>query len=78
MRITTQRYIGETCRPLQTIINEHKLNTTNGEIDKYKIEEHSWEQKHRFQWDKARLISKEENSRIRNSKNPRSSIVQTM
>ena len=26
--------------------------------------EHSWEQKHRFQWDKASIISKDENSRI--------------
>ena len=47
-----KRYIGETCRPLQTRINEHKRNTTNREIDKSKIAEHSWEEKHRFQWDK--------------------------
>ena len=60
-----KRYIGETCRPVQTRINEHKRNTTNGEIDKSKIVEHSWEKKHRFQWDKASIISKEENSRIR-------------
>ena len=39
-----------------------------GKIDKSKIAEHSWEQKHRFQWDKASIISKEENSRIRKLK----------
>ena len=61
-------YIGETYRPLQTRINEHKRNTTNGEIDKCKIAEHSWEQKHRFQWGKANIISKEDNSRIRKLK----------
>ena len=49
-------------------VNEHKRNTTNGERDKSKIAEHSWEQKHRFQWDKASIISKEENSRIRKLK----------
>ena len=73
-----KRYTGETCRPLQTRINEHKRNTTNGEIDKSKIAEHSWEQKHRFQWDNESIISKEENSRISKLKIPRSSIVETM
>ena len=63
-----KRYIGESCRPLQTRVNEHKRNTTNGEVDKSKIAEHSWEQKHRFQRDKASIISKEENSRIRKLK----------
>ena len=38
------------------------------EIDKSKIAEHSWEQKHRFQWDKASIIRKEQNSRIRKFK----------
>ena len=61
-------YIGETCRPLQTRVNEHKWNTTNGEIDKSKIAEHSWKQKHRFQWGKASILSKEENLRIRKLK----------
>ena len=63
-----KRHIGETCRPLQTRVNEHKRNTTNGELDKSKIVEHSREQKHRFQWDKASIINKEENSRIRKFK----------
>ena len=63
-----ERYTGETRGPLQTRVNEHKRNTTNGEIDKSNIAEDSWEQKHRFQWDKARVISKEENSRIRKLK----------
>ena len=58
-------------RDMQTLTNksnEHKWNTTNGEIDKSKLEEHSWGQKHRFQCDKASIISKEENSRIRKLK----------
>ena len=65
-----KRYIGETCRPVQTRVNERKRNTTNREIDKSKIAEHSWEQKHRFQWDKASIIStgKEENARIKKLK----------
>ena len=63
-----KRYIRETCRPLQTRVKEHKQNITNGEIDKSKIAEHSWGQKHRFQWDKASIISKEGNSRIRKLK----------
>ena len=51
---------------MQTLTNksklsEHKRNTTNGEIVKSKIAEHSWEQKHRFQWDKASIISKAQN-----------------
>ena len=50
-------------------VNEHKRNTTNGKIVKSKIAEHSWEQKHRFQWDKASIIiNKEENSRVRKLK----------
>ena len=63
-----KRYIAETGRPLQTRENEYKRNTTNGEIDKSKIAERSWEQKHRFHSDKASIISKEENSRIRKLK----------
>ena len=63
-----KRYIGETCRPLQPRVNEQKRNTTNGERDNSKIVEHSWEQKHRFQWDKASIITKIENSRIRKLK----------
>ena len=72
-----KRYIGETCRPLQTIINEPKRNTTNGEIDKSKIAEHSWEQEHKFRWDKASIIMKKIQG-SGNSKNPRSFIVHTM
>ena len=53
---------------LTTRVNEDKVNTTNGEIDKSKIAEHSREQKHKFQWDKASIISKEENSRVRKLK----------
>ena len=60
--------VGETCRLLQTRVNEHKRNTTNGETDKSKIAEHSWEKKHIFQWDKESIISKIENSRIRKLK----------
>ena len=61
-------YIGETSRPLHTRVNEHKRNTTNGEINKSKIVKLSWEQKHRFQWDKTTIISVEENSMIRKLK----------
>ena len=57
--------MGETRIPLHIRVNEHKRNTTNGEIDKFKIVEHSWEQKHTFQWDKASIISKEDYSRIK-------------
>ena len=63
-----KRYIGKTFRPLQRRENEQKGNTTNGEIDKSKIAEHSWEQKHRLQWDKASIISNKENSRFRKFK----------
>ena len=64
-RECAKRYAGETCRPLQTRVNKHKRNATNREIDKSKIAEHSWEQKHRFQWDKASIISKKETSLFR-------------
>ena len=57
-----RRCIGETCK---TRVNEHQRKTANGEIYKFKISEHSLEQKHGFQWDKA---SKVENSRIRKLK----------
>ena len=50
------------------IVNEHKRNPTNGEIDKSKMAEHSWEKKHRFHWDKASILSTEENSRIKKLK----------
>ena len=63
-----KRYIGETYRPLQTRANVHKRNTTSGEVDKSKTAEHSWVHKQRFQWKKASIISKEENSRIRKLK----------
>ena len=35
------------------------IYTINGKRDKSKIAEHSWDQKHRFQWDKTSIISKD-------------------
>ena len=57
----------------KTRVNEQMRNTRNGEIDKSKIAEHSWGQKHRG----TSIINKEEIQGSENSRNPRSSIVQT-
>jgi hypothetical protein len=40
--------IGETGRPLNTRITEHKRNTKMGEIFKSKIAEHSWDEDRRI------------------------------
>ncbi|PSN55541.1 hypothetical protein C0J52_20124 [Blattella germanica] len=68
MHVVQQRKEAKT----STRIRENKRNTRNGETQKCKLTETSWETGHSIQWDKASILRKEDNL-----KNPQSSAVQT-
>src|SRR5579872_4165178 len=53
-------YIGETKRPLDIIINEHKSCTQKGETSRSGIAEHVWENQHRIKWSEAKAIHSEQ------------------
>ena len=55
----SREYIGETKRPLNVRINEHKQNTRQGLIDKSKIANHCWSENHNMIWEDARIIHRE-------------------
>jgi hypothetical protein len=61
-------YIGETGRPLAVRICEHRHNLKLGLIEKSKLAEHAYEEDHRVDWDKARVLGIENNSRFRKYK----------
>lgn len=52
-------YIGETKRPLEVRIKEHKNNTQKGETAKSKLAKHAWENEHRFKWKEAKILHTE-------------------
>jgi hypothetical protein len=43
-------YFGETSRPLQVRIKEHKYNLTQGLLEKSKLAQHAYEEGHRICW----------------------------
>lgn len=56
-----RQYIGETKRPLNIRIKEHKNNVRLGLVDKSKIAEHIWSENHKFNWEEAKIIHRESN-----------------
>jgi predicted GIY-YIG superfamily endonuclease/uncharacterized protein (UPF0335 family) len=55
----SREYIGETKRPLNVRIKEHKENTKKGLTEKSKIAQHCWSENHNMLWDEASIIHRE-------------------
>jgi hypothetical protein len=62
-----RRYIRETGRPLSVWLREHRHNL-EGHLDKSKLDQHAYEEGHRVDWDEARILEIESNSRYRKYK----------
>lgn len=52
-------YYGETKRPLNTRIKEHRENTKKGLVDKSKIAQHCWSENHHMDFEEAKIIHRE-------------------
>jgi hypothetical protein len=61
-------YIGETRRPLEVRIKEHKYNLTQGLLEKSKLAQHAYEEGHKICWNKARVLQIEPNTTCRKYK----------
>jgi hypothetical protein len=48
-------YIGETSRPLEVRIKEHKYNLTQGLLEKSKLAQHAYEESHKICWNEAKV-----------------------
>ena len=53
-------YIGETKRPLDVRIKEHRTHTQKGETSRSGIADHAWENQHQIQWSEAQIIHNEQ------------------
>jgi hypothetical protein len=49
-------------------MNEHRHNLKLGLLEKSKLAQHAYEEDHRVDWDKARVLGIENNSRFRKYK----------
>jgi hypothetical protein len=61
-------YIGETSRPLEVCIREHKYNLIHGLLEKSKLAQHAYGEGHKICWNKARVLQIEPNSTYRKYK----------
>ena len=61
-------YVGETKRPLEARIKEHRRNTTRGETEKSGAAHHAWTQGHHMLWSDAKIIHREHHWRKRKFK----------
>jgi predicted GIY-YIG superfamily endonuclease len=61
-------YIGETSRPLEVRIKEHKYNLTQGLLEKSKLAQHAYEEGHRIRWKEAKVLQIESNTAYRKYK----------
>ena len=57
------QYIGQTKRPLQVRIKEHKRSTVNGQTEKSALAEHACQEGHEPNWDEAKSIAQAPQSR---------------
>jgi hypothetical protein len=57
--------IGETGRPLAMQLREHRHNLQQGLLEKSKFAQHAYENGYRVDWDDARILEIESNSRYR-------------
>ena len=63
-----RNYIGETGRLLAVRFREHNLNLKEGLLEKSKLAQHAFEEDHRVDWDNARILVIESDSRYRKYK----------
>jgi hypothetical protein len=61
-------YIGETSRPLEVSIKEHKYNLTQIFLEKSKLAQHAYEEGHRICWKGAKVLQIESNTTYRKYK----------
>jgi hypothetical protein len=61
-------YIGETSRPLQVCIKEHKYNLTQDLIEKSKLAQHACEKSHKICGNEAKVLKIEPNTTYRKYK----------
>jgi predicted GIY-YIG superfamily endonuclease len=61
-------YIGETSRPLDVRIKEHKCNLTQGFLEKSKLAQHAYDKGHKICWNKARVLQIEPSTTYRKYK----------
>jgi hypothetical protein len=61
-------YIGETSRPLEVRIKEHKYNLTHGLLEKSELAQHAYEEGHRIYWNEAKVLQIEPNTIYRKYK----------
>jgi hypothetical protein len=61
-------YIGETSRPLEVRIKEHKYNLTQGLLEKSKLAQHAYDEGHKICWNEARVLQIETNTQFRKYK----------
>jgi predicted GIY-YIG superfamily endonuclease len=61
-------YIGETSRPLEVRIKEHKYNLTQGLLEKSKLAQHAYEEGHKICWKEAKVVQIEPNTTYRKYK----------
>ncbi|KAJ8921335.1 hypothetical protein NQ315_002949 [Exocentrus adspersus] len=56
-----KHYIGETSRPLDVRIKEHKNYVRNYQVDRSNLVQHVWDNHHQINWKEASIIQKEQN-----------------
>jgi hypothetical protein len=61
-------YIGETSRPLEVHIKEHKYNLTQGQLQKSKLGQHAYKEGHKICWNEAKVLQTEPNTTYRKYK----------
>lgn len=54
-----REYIGETKRPLNVRIKEHKYNVNKGNTTNSKLAKHAWDNNHRFKFEETKIIHRE-------------------
>jgi predicted GIY-YIG superfamily endonuclease len=63
-----RKYIGEMGTPLAVRHREHKHNLREGYLEKSKLAKHALEEDHRIDWDNAKVLATESDSRYRKYK----------
>jgi hypothetical protein len=61
-------YVGETCRPLEVCIKEHKYNLIQGLLEISKLAQHAYEEGHKICWNEAKVLQIEPNNTYRKYK----------
>jgi hypothetical protein len=62
-------YIGETSRPSEVRVKEHKYNLTQGLLEKSKLAQHAYEEGHKICWKEARSYRLNQTPHAGNTRN---------